>query len=68
MKMHCGKIISVAISFLKNASLPGLQAKIIHTQIFSSHMNYVTLRIKDDFNIEIDQICYLFYHFNQWMI
>ena len=22
--MHCGKIISVAISFLKNASLPGL--------------------------------------------
>ena len=24
MKMHCGKIISVAISFLKNASLPGL--------------------------------------------
>ena len=25
MKMHCGKIISVAISFLKNTSLPGLE-------------------------------------------
>ena len=25
MKMHCGEIIFVAISFLKNASLPGLK-------------------------------------------
>ena len=25
MKMHCGKTIYVANSFLKNASLPGLQ-------------------------------------------
>ena len=25
MKMHCGEIISVANSFLKNASLPGLK-------------------------------------------
>ena len=39
--MHCGKIISVAISFLKNASLPGL----------SSHMFFFVRLTKKNINI-----------------